>query len=845
MNGSIRKIVMLFLLAASAVGASAQPLKDADKAFANEEYYKAIELYKALIPTQGIKKDKGYVKYRIGECYRRINDPEQAVGWFIQAEEESYLSPALLYSKAEMLNHLGRYDEARGYLVRYRELKPTDDRIGLKLSALDFAQSYPKENPHVTLKPLEAINTSGSEFGLAYFKEGLIYASTGEKAASSNEAIVSMRTGMGYSKIYFAPIQNGSYKRGVELKEFNVARSNDGTFSYDPNSQLAYYTRCEPLENECYIYYAKLEAGKWKEKGKLKIDSKILQMAHPSVSPNGNRIYFSAMIEGGFGGSDIWYIERDNKGSWGKAINAGRDVNTSGNEVFPFVTNNVLFFSSDGHKGYGGLDIYASKIEHGSHGKAINLRPPFNTSYDDFNLIVRTNNQEGMLVSNRRNKESSDDIYIFNGFPAVFVVSGYVIDKQTGNPMPRAKLVFSNDGDAEEEVLADENGYYYAFLKSDASYTIASDENEYDPVVKLLSTKDMTFPMEFNVQSGYETDFYLEKEKILRSIAGRVYDKETGQPLISEAVYLLTPTKKAVAKLTNAKGEYKFDDIEAGVGYSVRVENKNYFALTKTLKPISESNKATLYSKANGHDMDLPLDKIKVGVEIEIKDIYYNLNKADLLPESKVELEKVVSFFNENPGLKIQISSHTDARGSDPYNQKLSEARAKSVVDYLVENGISQSRLTAIGYGKKQLRIKDAKAEEEHRQNRRTTFKVLEIGEIKGIGEDSFVFVEDKSEQTTEQKATPTVKNTPASSQNAEEGLYTVQVSIANKLDMTDPKIRKIQRELNTKVWTEKGKDNRYRYYVGKYGNRNQATDIIKRLKEIGIVDSFIRELSK
>ncbi len=833
MKNTVRLVLVLVLMAFSVL-LKAQTIKSADKAFEQEEYYKAAEEYEALV-NKGQGVDRAFTLYRIGECYRRMNRPEKAVDWYAQAEKEGYNRAELYYAYGDMLTILGRYDEASEYFKKYREMRPDDDRVALKLGSIEFAKAYPKTNPHFTLKPVETLNTTGSEYGLAYMNGKLVYASTGDVTSSKDKSRVSMRTGLGYSKIYVAdPSDHGKFRKGIEMSEFNMDRANDGTFSYDHNTGIAYYTRCEASEDQCYIYYSEIVNGKWKEKGRLKIDSKILQIAHPCVTPDGKRIYFSAMIDGGCGGSDIWYIEKDGKNQWGKAINAGREVNTAGNEVFPYVIKDVLFFSSDGRDGYGGLDVYASKISYGSHGKAVNLRPPFNTSYDDFNLIVSIDGKEGLLVSNRRNAERSDDIYSFDSYPTVILASGYVFDKNTEAPLPGSDVIVVNTDSGETEVAlkADDNGYYYSFLKPNVAYRFDVSHKGYNPQTRTLETYEITFPMEFCLSSGYDMDFYLEKESIIRTISGRVYEKETGKPLVQEPVYLYADGNKASATHTNKDGVYVFENVNPNVLYKVAVESKEYFPESKELKIIAkEGDKSQVYSKATGYDMDLIVTKIVIGEEIEIEDIYYDLDKANLLPESKVELNKLIKLIKSKPGIKVQLSSHTDSRGSDAYNNKLSDARAKSVVDYLVENGISASQLTWKGYGKTRLQIKDAKTEAEHRKNRRTTFKVLELGDAPTLDFDSFIQAE---AQATTNVSTATRTSTGS-------GQYTVRVLTASRLDLTDPKVGIAESALRgEKVWYQRTTDDKYRYYIGRFETREQAADAVKQLKDAGLSDCFV-----
>ncbi len=163
--------------------------------------------------------------------------------------------------------------------------------------------------------------------------------------------------------MYMSVPMNGLYSRGEEVVGLNkMSQLNEGTFSYDARSKLGYYTRCD-AGDQCYVYYAEFKGNKWVEKGRLPIDGRKQPVGHPCFTPDGNRLYFVSKMEGGYGESDIWYIDKLPDGKWSKPINVGREVNSVGNEFFPFIMDGYLFFASDGHPGYGGLDIFASKIE--------------------------------------------------------------------------------------------------------------------------------------------------------------------------------------------------------------------------------------------------------------------------------------------------------------------------------------------------------------------------------------------------------------------------------------------------------------------------------------------------
>jgi outer membrane protein OmpA-like peptidoglycan-associated protein len=211
---------------------------------------------------------------------------------------------------------------------------------------------------------------------------------------------------------------------------------------------------------------------------------------------------------------------------------------------------------------------------------------------------------------------------------------------------------------------------------------------------------------------------------VVISCSGRVTDKNDNQPLPGSRVLLRLEGKTVDSTLTDEKGIYKFTNLKQKTGYNVKAEKEGYFADSKDFTTKAEKF-STEYSGKNGYELDLSLMKI-TKEEIVIDNIYYDFDKWDLRPESFIELDKLVKLLTESPKVKIVINSHTDERGKPDYNLKLSEKRAESVVNYLISRGISAERLSSKGYGATMPLIKNAKDDDEHQKNRRTTFKVVE-----------------------------------------------------------------------------------------------------------------------
>ena len=716
-----RKIVLM-LTSLMFFGISfAQNTKKGDNAFDRGEYHKAVQEYTSVEDKVSDPALKSHSSYRIAESYRRMNAPEKAEPYYEKAIRAGYMGPDVYFGYGEVLLKQAKYDEAKKQFESFKRANPEDKLVDAKIASCAYGKAVTMLNPQFKLLPIETINSKGSEYGIAYFNDALIYASTG--AESGQESKLSTRTGLPYSKFYMSYPLNDVYGKGELAVGLNKQNNvNEGTFAYDPVNGLGYYTRCDGNKgSQCFIYFAEFKNNQWKEKDYLAIESRKVAIGHPFVTPEGDRIYFTSAMEGGYGKADLWFTNKLPDGTWSKPINLGGDVNTAGDDVFPFVADGYLFFASDGHPGFGGLDIYASKIDGNIHGKPVNLGLPFNSAQDDFNLIVKYDNKEGMLVSARR-PEYNDDIYRFKGFPSALMVSGRIYDSVTNIPMVGAPIEVKKDGKTVNKLTSDDSGKYVFYVQPDSLYELSSLILGYDPVARSYTSINERFgemenwdlPMQSSAAflSGIITAFERKRD-------GTTVD--LGPLPHAKAVLFENGTQSVIVE-TDAKGEYRFANIKENTQYKVLGAMEGYLSDTKE-QPIGLIPRSIDFCKATGYDMDMQLEKIQE--VIQLQNILYDYAKYDLRPESKLELDKFVDMLNKNPDLKVEIRSHTDDRGSLAANDKLSQNRAKSVVEYLKERGISEYRLDPKGYGERDLLIKRAKNEEEHQQNRRTEFAVI------------------------------------------------------------------------------------------------------------------------
>jgi outer membrane protein OmpA-like peptidoglycan-associated protein len=397
----------------------------------------------------------------------------------------------------------------------------------------------------------------------------------------------------------------------------------------------------------------------WSEPTLININQPDGWDSSPAFGNDGRTLYFSSNRKGGYGGLDIYSAQMDSRGRFSKAKNLGASINTAGDELFPYVAENGKFyFSSDGHPGYGMLDIF---VVNRANGKTVieNLGEPVNSTGDDFGMFLFKPDR-GFFTSNREGGKGDDDIYTFvNEDPNLKVVN-YFLQGVTLTPR-----------------------------KNDQG-------NDILPNTKVTMLDDQGEVMGETV-SGSDGKFNF-----------RVYENED-YTLIGETSGYIVEREKYSTK-----------------GKSVPVETLKELTTTITLDTILVLNR---------------LEKNKIFV---LQNIYFGLDSFNIRPSAAIELDKLVELLNDNPQIrKIQMSSHTDSIASDSYNLQLSQKRAQSTVNYLLKKGIDEKRLDAVGYGESKPIARNTNPDgtdnpEGRQRNRRTEFKILEIGELpkKALEED-------------------------------------------------------------------------------------------------------------
>ena len=650
-------LIMIGVVSMFLTGCGAdQALKKGDKFYAMGEYFDAANQYKKAYSQTPAKErqQRGKRALKMAECYRRINYTQKAIAAYNNAIRYKQTDSMTYLYLAQQLMKNAQYKEAE------KQFQTVLDSMGnnastelrtLATTGLRSAQKAPewkKEGSDYTIKRENLFNSRRADYSPVLGGEDndrLFFTSTRNQAKGDE---LSGITGTKNADIFYSQKDDkGKWQRPEVIDTELNTDWDEGACCLSPDGRTMYLTQCKTdpdYPRFATIVTSQRSDAAWSKATELKMTNDTLStFAHPAVSPDGQWLYFVSDMPGGMGGYDIWRVRLTTSGVGG-VENVGAPINTAGDEKFPtFRPNGDLYFSSDGHEGMGGLDIYIAKpnsngwrIEHPGF--------PLNSQGDDFGMTFEGMKNQGFFSSNRGDGKGWDHIYSFYNPEIIQTVKGWVYE-----------------------------------------------------------------------QDGYE---------------------------LTQAVVYMVGNDGTNMKLS-VKGDGSFtQEIKAGVDYVLLGTCKGFLNHQEHIKvgPVKKSEEYVL---------QFPLASITAPVLID--NIFYDFDKATLRPESASALDELVVLLKENPNVTIELSAHTDYKGSAEYNKRLSQRRAESVVKYLTEHGIENERLTPVGYGKempKMIRkkvaerypflkendvlteeyvktLKDDEQEQCNQLNRRTEFRVL------------------------------------------------------------------------------------------------------------------------
>ncbi|GAB2597739.1 OmpA family protein [Spirosoma areae] len=490
--------------------------------------------------------------------------------------------------------------------------------------------------------------------------------------------------------------------------------------------------------NKLKLYTAVQQNGGWTNIEELPFNSDEYSVGHPTLSRDEQALYFASDMPGGYGGTDL-YVTRYQNGRWTRPVNLGGVINTKGNEVFPFVDDaGNLYFSSDGHRGFGALDIFFATLSAGGTVQSVeHLDAPINSPQDDFGLITDAGRRGGYFSSNRR--DDNDDIYRFVRESSLYGCRDLTIrlyDTNTDQPLDSANVLVKarGEGQPDRTLTSDQNGYVRLCLEGSNAFIFQASRDGYINSTVGFTTRAMTDDQPSRLEIGLikptieidtiQADAGRANGTLTRSrIRGTVVSGPERRPLEGVTVRLRNECDRTQREyVTGADGRYAFE-IDEGCDYTLVASKMAFGTNTNKIKRIAK--------KAKPKEVAADLPMLSVGDVVTIDNIYYDLDRFSLRPDASRELDKVVATMRKYPSLIIEIRSHTDSRGDAERNKTLSLQRAKAVASYLVSKGISRKRMTTLGMGESQL-VNNCTddvicTDAEHQRNRRTEFRVVEI----------------------------------------------------------------------------------------------------------------------
>ena len=618
-------------MSASTIFAQSQATKRADKHFSRLEFVKAASDYEKLVENG---KADAYVFTRLADCYYNIFNTTAAESYYAMALETSD-DAELKYKYAQMLKANGKYDASNAAMRDFAAMRPGDQRASAFLANPNYIPSIIEGGQKFNIQNLD-LNTEGSDFGGTLQGDNLYITS------SRN----SQRRTYGWNNEPFLDIykfnvtDEGAYV-AEQLMGPNVnTQYHEGIVSFSPDGNTMYFSRESFYEKEyvkdslsrnkfsvLQLFKVEKQGSGWSEATSLSLNSQLYSVKNPALSADGGTLYFSSDMPNGYGGFDIYKAALNTDGSVGEAINLGQRVNTEGQEMFPFASaSGTLYFSSDGHLGLGGMDVFFTNEIDGKTTQVRSAGIPVNSAADDFAFRIDEENGTGFVSSNRPGGKGKDDVYLLKQLEPVCEVAVLVTvrDAKTSQVLSGAIV---NLRDTNDNLI----------------YTATSDGDG-----------QVSFDLPCDVNS---------------ILQGSLTDYESGS-------------------------------LELAGSFEESVET------TLNLKPI---------------------ENLIVGDMVVLNPIYFDFDKSNITAKAAFELDKLVAIMQKYPQIKIYATSHTDRRGSTSYNDRLSDRRAKTTVQYVISKGIDETRIEGVGRGERELKDDCTSCSEaQHQSNRRSEFKIIE-----------------------------------------------------------------------------------------------------------------------
>lgn len=523
-NLNLLQLGAISILLLSISSCTAYRLKRANKEFGNLQYSAAIQDYNKVLD----KTDNHEARTKLAHSYRLTNNTKKAEPLYAEVVKYPESEPINMFYYAKMLMTQENYVGAKLWFKNYLAKVPDDIVAQMLLASCNSISSFKKDTTLFTLSEIQFPDFE-SMFGLMPYDKGIIF--TADKKASLKSKTDSW-TGKSYYDLYFAEKDKDGHWLSPQLLKGEInGRYHEGPATFNKAGDVTYFTRSNYYkynlrtsskgENNLKLFSAKLVDGKWKELTELPFNSDEYSVGHPCLSNDEKTLYFISDMPGGEGGTDIYSSTFDGT-TWGKPINLGKEINTPGNEMFPFMAEDgTFYFSSDAHNNLGGLDVFATSYNPKTKKwlQVENLNYPLNSSHDDFAYFLNKDNKTGFVSSSRTDE---DKMYEVRKNPPTFNVMGTVTVKGKGTPFEDAEITLIDDSPNIKKIemastKTDANGKYKMKLKPEGEFTIYGSKENYFTQSVDLSTMGKKYSEDFTVNFTLD-QIVIEKPIVLENI---------------------------------------------------------------------------------------------------------------------------------------------------------------------------------------------------------------------------------------------------------------------------------------------------------------------------------------
>lgn len=709
-------------------------LKKGDQYYQVFDFTNAIKSYEAALKGDP---ENTSIKEKIANSYRLMNNTIEMERWFGEVVKDPNAAPINSFYLAQALRANEKYDEA---LLHYNNfnMKVKDARPLQIINGYKYIQKLAKGSSSFKVENLREANSAESEFSPMFYRDtAIIFVSNAKRKG----ARIDFWTQMPFLDLYIVSRDKGKINNPRQFASASInGQYHEGPLAFSNEYGSMFITRSNYKGKSAKVgddkrtvnlkiykvnYEGDIDNWKTAEEG-VPFNSDNYSVAHPAFSPNDDYMYFASDMPGGFGGTDLYVVRKDGN-TWGRPENLGPEINTPGEEKFPFVgADGTLYFASDGQYGLGGLDIYKVKKDSktGTWSKAENLGAPFNCSQDDFGFIIAKDNQSGYLSSNRPGGFGSDDIYRWSNNALklnIRVKDGNSLETLAGT---ECKLICAEEFKGGKKTNEAGEASYVVIPETRCTLKIAREG--YKPKVLAVNIGSQSKDIEVKLAKEASPEMKLE---IL------VLDKSTNQPIPGAIINIISKsTPEKVKSSTDKNGKLMMAGIVSNNEYYISVEketgeqDRRYLTVKQNLNTIGKQGPAYLKEV-------IYLELVEKNVAIKIDNIYYDLNQHYIREDAAKELDKLVKVLLDNPTIEIELSSHTDCRSSYQYNMNLSAKRAEAAVKYISSKGVAARRMISAGYGESKLmnncacegNLKSSCSDAEHQLNRRTEFKILKF----------------------------------------------------------------------------------------------------------------------